>query len=281
MNYLIDLSIRHPALAGAITINGAITVADALAAPQPDPQPAPAPEPLPPALIDPSRYGKLTLPVDSDGNGSADEIPAAQLPLAGGYQSDYFRMVGGAAVFTAPVDGGGTTSNAKYVRSELREQTVLGSDRDNWPLTGTHIQRGRVRVDQLPARIGTAVVKTVIAQIHGVESAPPIKVQVAQSADGQTTVYGIFNVDPLASGTTNSVRVPIAVGEAFDYEILVQRGVLTLAINGDVVGGIDMNAAWQADRFYFKAGNYVQNTPSNATGRAVVTHIALSVEHRP
>ena len=271
MTYNIDLSISHPLLSQPLRVTGTISAADVQHVPAPAP---PAPRPL----IDPASYGKLTLPTDADGNGSADEITAAA--LAAGYASEYFRVQDGAAVFTAPVNGGGRTPNAKYVRSELREQMVLGSDRDNWPLdSGLHVQRGRVRVDELPTPIGPAVVKTVVAQIHGVDAAPPIKLQVARNSAGRVTLYGIYNRTP-AGDNVSGTAVEISVGEAFDYEIRVAAGVLTLTVNGSLLDTVSLSA-WAGLRAYFKAGNYVQNTPDNATGRAVVTHLALSAEHRP
>lgn len=293
MRFEIDLSIVVPGLAAPIAVRG--TVADVVAVvptpepepvpvpepepvPVPDPVPAPEPEPEPPvALIDPSRYGKLTLPTDDDANGSADEIPAAMLPLRGGYASEFFFMDAGAAVFVSPVDGGGRTPNAKYVRSELREQIVLGSDRDNWPATGTHVQSGTFIVDELPSPIGTAVVKTVVAQIHGVEAPPPIKLQLAKSTSGSTVLYGVYNLTPVASATAGKT-VPVAVGASVDYEIRVENMRLSLSINGVRVDDFDFSP-WMPHTHYFKAGNYVQNSPTNATGRAVVRHTKLAVSH--
>lgn len=293
MRFEIDLSIVVPGLAAPISVRG--TVADVVAVvptpepvpvpepepepvPTPDPVPAPEPEPEPPvALIDPSRYGKLTLPTDDDANGSADEIPAAMLPLRGGYASEFFFMDAGAAVFVSPVDGGGRTPNAKYVRSELREQIVLGSDRDNWPATGTHVQSGTFIVDELPQRIGTAAVKTVVAQIHGVEAPPPIKLQLSSSASGAVTLYGIYNLTPVASATSGRA-MPVNVGDVISYEIRVQNMRLMLSINGATVDDFDFTP-WAPHTFYFKAGNYVQNSPTNATGRAVVRHTKLAVSH--
>lgn len=283
MIYNVDLSISSPLLTQPLRVTGTVTPGIALpvppSGPQPRPVPAPpAPPPAPRPLIEPGRYGKLTLPTDADGDGSADEISAAQ--LAAGYASEYYRLQDGAAVFTAPVDGGGRTPNAKYVRSELREQIVLGSDRDNWPLdSGLHVQRGRVRVDELPSPIGPAVVKTVVAQIHGVDAAPPIKLQVARNSAGRVTLYGIYNRTP-AGDNVSGTAVEISVGEAFDYEIRVADSVLTLTVNGTLLDTISLSA-WAGLSAYFKAGNYVQNTPDNATGRAVVTHMALSADHQP
>lgn len=283
MTYTVDLTMTLPGNLGALRIAGTITPQAAAPLPEPVPAPTPAPvDPAPPvpapapAAIDPARYGKLTLPTDADGDGSADEISAAQ--LAAGYASEFFLMQNGVAVFTAPIDGGGRTANAKYVRSELREQMQIGSDRVNWPLdSGVHVQRGRFRVDELPVGINGAVTKTVVAQIHGVDKPPPIKVQVARNSAGRVTLYGIYNTMPAGDGIAGTV-VEIPMGASVEYEIRVEAGRLRLTVDGRVLDEISL-AAWAGIAAYFKAGNYVQNTPANATGRAVVTHTALSVIH--
>jgi len=238
-----------------------------------------------------SRYGKLTLPTDRDGRRGPDEVPAF---MVDDYASDFFyrakpgqvtaggyRASGGESVFWAPVDGGATTKNAKYVRSEFREQIVPGNDRANWPLTGTHVMRGTVRVSLLPTPLKAGDnVKTVIAQIHGVESAPPIKLQVA-SARGNTVIYGIYNDTPVPSGGSSSRKLPIALCEPISYEIRVADGVLTTTVNGQQIDQRDLKPAWSADTFYFKAGNYVQNSTKNAEGAAEVIYTAVMTEHRP
>ena len=239
-----------------------------------------------------SRYGKLTLPSDEDGKKGPDEIAAADFD---GYSSAFFhrakpgevtaggyRAGGGESVFWAPVDGGATTRNAKYVRSEFREQIELGSDRANWPLAGTHVMRGTALVSLLPTPLtADDNVKTVIAQIHGVETSPPIKLQVSGSDDGSATVYAIYNARPKAGDTSTSKKLKISLCTPIRYEIRVADGVMTTTVNDEVVDSRDLKAEWSAETFYFKAGNYVQNSTKNATGAGEVVYTALSISHQP
>lgn len=265
-------------------------VAKVVVAPPPPPPPAPAPAPPPPPppppppatpMIAPSSYGKLTLPIDIDGRSGADEIPAASLPPAGSFSSEHFRFVNGVAIFSSPVVGP-TTSSARYVRSELREQMVLGSDRANWSLTGTHVQSGTVKVVQLPTPlVAGGAVKTVVAQIHGFDAPPPIKLQVLQQGTSAPVIYAIYNRSPASSSTFQSQRVSVPLGRAFTYEIRVVNGLMTTRIDGQLVDSHSLLPDWSANTFYFKAGNYVQNDPTTATGSAVVEHSALKVTHAP
>lgn len=263
------------------------------AAPQPNPLRCPATAAtgtlVPPIVW--SRYGKLTLPSDEDGKKGPDEIAAADFDT---YSSEFFhrakpgevtaggyRAGGGESVFWAPVDGGATTKNAKYVRSEFREQIEPGSDSANWPLTGTHVMSGTVLVSLLPTPLKPDdSVKTVIAQIHGVETSPPIKLQVSGSDDGSATVYAIYNARPKAGDTSNSKKLKIGMCTPIQYEIRVADGVLTTTVNGEVLDSRDLKAEWSAETFYFKAGNYLQNSPKNATGAGEVVYSALAISHQ-
>lgn len=251
------------------------------------PQPPPAATAV--ESIDWSRYGKLTLPVDEDGRRGPDEIAGAALArhasayffrarpgqvTAGGYVAG-----GGETVFVAPVEGTATTTHAKYLRSELREQIEPGNDRANWRLAGQHVLRGTALVTQLPTPKDGDRAKTVIAQIHGVDSAPPVKLQVASTARG-VVAYGIYNDTPKGGSGNASRTVPVQLCMPIDYEIRVVDGRLTTTVNGEVLDERDLNAAWSADSFYFKAGNYVQNSAANASGAAEVVYRALTISHR-
>lgn len=239
-----------------------------------------------------SRYGKLTLPTDEDGKKGPDEIAADAFDThtspffhrarAGELTAGGFRAGGGESVFWAPVDGGATTKNAKYVRSEMREQIEPGKDDVNWPLTGNHVMRGSLRVSLLPTpRTAEDKAKTVIAQIHGVETSPPIKLQVANTDDGRAVIYAIYNARPKAGDSSQSRKLEIGLCTPIDYEIRVSDGVLTTTVNGEQLDSRDLKPEWAAETFYFKAGNYVQNTPKNAKGAGEVIYTALDISHSP
>lgn len=246
------------------------------------------------APIDWSAYGKLTLPVDADGHRGPDEIAPAR--LAAGYASDWFRTLkagdttaggyraaGGETLFRTPVGGGAATVNAKYLRSELREQVEPGNDRRNWGTAGEHRMTGTVRITELPTpTTADGVAKTVIAQIHGVDAAPPVKLQVARKGidDRTLTVYGIYNPRPKAGDPERSTGLSVPPCAPIAYEILVRDGVLTTTVNGIVLDRRSLLPAWADTGLYFKAGNYVQNQPDNAAGSAEVIVEAFAITHR-
>ncbi len=262
--------------------------------PKPQPQPQPQPKPKPQPAVSTVRwhnYGKLTLPVDGNRDGVADDIQASELDT---YSSSYFyatkagqkttegyTAANGETVFWAPVNGGGTTKNTDTVRSEMREQLTLGNDASNWTTTGVHIQSGTVRVTKLPTpKKSGAPVKTIVAQIHAFNSnSPPLKLQFLSSSAEGTVVYAIYNESPNRSGYSASPKIKMTLKESFTYELKMANGIMTTKVNGQLLSTRDMRANWSNSRFYFKAGNYLQNTTREATGSAEVVYSALTVTH--
>ena len=258
----------------------------ALLKPKPKPKPKPAV-----STIRWENYGKLTLPVDDNGDGTADDVQASELDT---YQSSYFYPTkggqktsegytasAGETVFWAPVNGGGKTKSTDTVRSELREQLTLGKDGDNWSVDGTHIQTGTVRVTKLPkSKISGAPVKTIVAQIHVFNSnSPPLKLQFSSSSADGTVVYAIYNDSPTRDGYSISPKIKMALKESFTYELKMADGIMTTKVNDQLLDTRDMRENWSDYRFYFKAGNYVQNTTKEATGNAEVVYSALTITH--
>lgn len=258
----------------------------ALLKPKPKPKPQPAV-----STVRWQNYGKLTLPVDANKDGVADDIQASELDTysssyfyatkAGQKTSEGYSAANGETVFWAPVNGGGTTKSTDTVRSELREQLTLGKDGNNWSIEGTHIQTGTVRVTKLPkAKISGAPVKTIVAQIHVFNSnSPPLKLQFSSSSAEGTVVYAIYNDSPTRDGYSISPKIKMALKESFTYELKMADGIMTTKVNGQLLNTRDMRANWSNSRFYFKAGNYVQNTTKEATGNAEVIYSALAITH--
>ncbi len=254
------------------------------------PKPKPKPQPTA-ATIRWQGYGKLTLPVDSNRDGVADDIQGSELDT---YQSSYFYhttagqkttegyvAANGETVFWAPVDGGGTTNSTDTVRSEMREQLTPGDDKSNWTTTGVHIQSGTVKVTKLPKpKKSGSPVKTIVAQLHAFNSnSPPLKLQFSSSSADGVVVYAIYNESPNRSGYVISRKIKMALKESFTYELKMADGILTTKINDELISTRDMRANWSQSKFYFKAGNYLQNTPREATGNAEVVYTNLTVSH--
>lgn len=254
---------------------------------------APPVSPTPPAqprtFIRWSSYGKLTLPVDADGKNGADEIPATALDT---YSSIYFYgtsagqktaggyvAANGETVFWAPVNGGGLTPSAKFVRSEMREQWANGNS-VNWSMVGVHTQSGRLKVTQLPKpKVAGGRVGTVFAQLHSNNNSPPVKLVFVSTGSG-TYAYGTYNnTTEAGNGVASAVKIPVSIGQSLTYEITMNNGIVTSKINDQVIDTRDLRQEWAGQTFYFKAGNYVQNGTDTATGAAEVVYSSISASH--
>lgn len=215
------------------------------------------------------RPWKLQLP-----DASASEVQPAQMMQ--GFRNEYFEVEpAGSLLFTAPV-GGGTTTNAKYTRSELREMLDPGDRARNWTTTGRHLMRLRQEV-LLPPNSG----RVVVFQIHAVQpdgaSAPPLVK--AQWQDGRMQ----FLVKLRATGGEDQVyEAPdVPLKRAYDASLEVRDGRLLMQINGARFEDdfVRRDPAWQKLRFYFKAGNYPQDKDRADGNRSVVRIHELKVSH--
>ncbi|MEM7602462.1 MAG: polysaccharide lyase family 7 protein, partial [Verrucomicrobiota bacterium] len=106
---------------------------------------------------------KLTIPIDDDGDGVADEV---RMPLLRYFEDpDFFHLseTGDSIVFRAQC-GGATTENSKYPRSELREMQKDSKTPASWNTTsGSHNLTIEFAFNKLPKKKAHAVA----AQIHG------------------------------------------------------------------------------------------------------------------
>ncbi len=226
---------------------------------------------LPRTAID-LRPWKLQLP-----DAKASEVmPEA---LLRGYRDPFFAIEpDGSLLFTAPV-GGGTTANARYTRSELREMLDATDKSRNWTVHGKHTLRLRQAVLRAP-RSG----RVVVFQIHAIQpdggnKAPPLVK--AQWNNGRME----FLVKAQASGGAD-IRLPasaeVPLGSVYEAGLEVQDGRLTLRFNDITLVDefLARDPAWAGLRFYFKAGNYPQDADASGGDNLSVVRIhALSVAH--
>ena len=212
---------------------------------------------------------KLQLP-----DASASEVKPAQ--LVQGFRNEYFEVEpSGSLLFTAPV-GGGTTTNAKYTRSELREMLDPNDRARNWTATGTHRMQLSQEVLQ-PPHSG----RVVVFQIHAVQldgsSAPPLVK--AQWHDGRME----FLVKLRAQGGEDRIYVvpKVPLKRRYDASLEVRDGRLIMEINGTRFEDdfVQRDAGWQQLRYYFKAGNYPQDKDRAEGNQSVVRIHKLKVSH--
>lgn len=237
---------------------------------------------------------KLTLPVDLDGDGDADEITGD----LSGYSSEYFAQdADGSITMTTSTGDLATTENSSYGRTELRGMinpdagdkdignnmvlsTAPAADQEAaGAVDGT--LSATMSVDQVsesgdPARVG----RTVIGQIHSTEN-EPLKLYYRklpdnelgsvffshENADGTTEDF--YDLIGSRSDTAESPIDGIALGEDFNYDIDISGDSLTVSVTTndgmEYAKTIDISESGydaSGEHMYFKAGAYDQNNTS-------------------
>ncbi|WP_263260558.1 polysaccharide lyase family 7 protein [Pseudomonas sp. RIT-PI-S] len=217
-------------------------------------------------MIDLSTWD-LILPIGSP----AQEVPAAKLT---GFSDPYFQNTGTGLVLWAPVTGSHSGSS-HYPRSEMREVSKSGSQR-NWTWnSGTNMISGKVAVNQVPSEG-----KVVVAQIHAKDAdSPLLKLQYRWAK-------GAGNVDITWRKKPGDDKSPIIytlknvpLGTPFTYSIQMNNtGVVTAIING-VATQATIDSKWKTYQFFFKAGNYTLDHSGYATEGGRVTYYELQTKH--
>ncbi|HXB02146.1 MAG TPA: chitobiase/beta-hexosaminidase C-terminal domain-containing protein, partial [Opitutaceae bacterium] len=208
---------------------------------------------------------ELDLPTGS--NGSIDIITQPQLAT---FTNAYFYTDpnDGAMTFFCPENGVHTT-NSSFPRSELRELDPSG----DWPLTGTNIETATLKVEDTLAHVA-------IGQIHigngGTPTSTKPLLELFYYSTGQITL--LLETSPSGGGPeTNVTTVPL--GQKFSYTIKTVGNALTIIVNG-VTQNYTINSSYNSERFYFKAGDYLQTTGTSSTVGAHVAFYALNVTHQ-
>lgn len=179
-------------------------------------------------------------------------IDIGQSQLVGGFvDSPYFALNSGSTgvVFWTPMNGGRTSTNTKYPRTELRELKSDGVTKASWSGTsGHHRMQGKTKV----THYAPVKCEMVAAQIHdAVSDALQIHVD-ASSATGSQT----WNLKINGSGV-GSVASGVSLGQEVAWDIDLNNGSLTVKINGTTQYG-PTNAGIASSGCYFKVGSYPQ-----------------------
>lgn len=249
---------------------------------------------------------KLTLPVDENNNGSPDEYqPSALIDL--GYQTlepikpyMYDDLSDSSIEFyTFPSV---STTNSSYSRTELRELINPSNARENWSLLEGGEMIGRLKVVDVSENLESNddFHKVIVMQIHGIISeedmntygfsgnnGPPLikiywkdgyvwchkKSLVNETTDG-FDLYDVYN------GTWSDIKVNLGyVGhDAFDFRITASDAKIVVQLNDDspyIYEDISLDK-WVFEN-YFKAGNYLTSTDSNAFSK--IKYYNLTVTH--
>lgn len=243
------------------------------------PDEVPQPEPEPAESID-LRHWRLTIPADAKGGmaGAAEIISTQRLITAPVYQSQwFFAGSDGALHFWVPVDGaiGGTSP---HPRSELREMLDPDNPALNWSSAAYSELLARCAVLQVP-NVSRSVA---VGQVHAYRSAGPLLLlRYYREADGKGKVVAIINPTPTATApqrVRHTLVSGLPPGEAFDYRIAVQQGVLSVEVNGQGIR-YPIGPAWAGAGHYFKAGAYILDEDGASDDGALVMFRRLVVAH--
>jgi|TARA_B110000967_G_scaffold109204_1_gene111850 hypothetical protein len=249
---------------------------------------------------------KLTLPIDENNNGSPDEYQPDVLKNLG-YQTlesilpyMYDDIEDSSIVFYTFPDV--STTNSSYSRTELRELINLSNARDNWTLLVGGEMVGRLKVESVSENQESDDVyhKIIVMQIHGIISEEDMDLHGFSSNNGPPLIKIYWKdgyvwchkkslIDESTEGnalleTSNNTWTDIKVNlgyagfEVFDFRITATDARLEVQLNQDtpfVYEDISLDK-WPYEN-YFKAGNYLTSTNSDAF--SYVKYYELSISH--
>lgn len=189
------------------------------------------------------------------------EISAAN--LTAGYTSNFFYTdkTDGSMVFRAPSNGQ-PTSGAHYPRVELRQMT----NGANWALSSSteKILSTQCRV----FTVASATKKMVIGQIHGSDTVSELlKLRWVGDAPGQCSVDARFKTNDTAKTEFGVVLASgLTLGDKVTYTIRMKSGTITVTANGGSASQTYTSTYFgTTDKYYFKAGDYLQYASSDST----------------
>ena len=212
----------------------------------------------------------------------------------------YNDSVRGALVFYA-FPSKATTKNTKYSRSELREQMVSGSNKENWTFKQGGNLKGKLAIDEISRDKNGKYHRTIIMQIHGRltneqrdligakdNNAPPmlkiywkegkIRVKTKVLKNLSATYEEMLHEE--AWGDDEGYTFKEKVGfKKFTLEVKVSEGKMVVILNNSefkVYENIHMKK-WGIFENYFKAGNYFQSRDKDAYAK--VRYYNLEVKH--
>jgi hypothetical protein len=177
----------------------------------------------------------------------------------------YINEAGTHVHFQVPMNGGRTSANTKYPRSELREYQSNGTTKAAWNgASGTHVMSYKAKVIHMEADKP----EIVIGQIHdGSDDTLQIR---CEGTTWRASINGTEHATTLGN---------FSWGTEVAIEIRVSSGTLTIKVNGTTK--ITTNPGYGAGQ-YFKLGAYAQqnstdqNNPSSGYASCEIRDLVLS-----
>lgn len=259
----------------------------------------------------------LSVPTDEDGNNKSDSIKENDLS-AGYFDARFFSLSKDQGLtFTTSVSGYKTSTNTKYVRSELREMlrrgnsshSTQGVNQNNWVFSSapqSDLDNAGGIDGELHAEVAVNHVTTtgesyqigrvIIGQIHANDDEPirlyyrklPGNVNGSlyfahEILDGDDIYYELIGD---RSNTASNPVQGIPLNEKFQYSIIVKGNELTAVIikadGSEFSQTIDMSESGydQGGQYmYFKAGVYNQNNSGDKHDYVQATFYQIENSH--
>ena len=245
---------------------------------------------------------KLTVPVtnagfynDTTNPDSIAEIIPGKCSLDGSSldettKNPYFYSDKAGWHFHVPLEGGKTTPNSHYIRTELRELANDWKPCDdtgaaNWSYGGTHTLTSTLTINEIPATPLKSDGKTptdpkvVIGQIHAKDvHAATVKLL----WEGKNKPVRV-----ILNKSTEKTPFSVKLGKIADpskpwtYMIKMTDDGIELAagsVTKKLKFGKELDNVWKKEKFYFKAGLYAQ-VDKNSGGAFDATFSKISIKH--
>ena len=218
------------------------------------------------------RNWKLTLPIDANGDGKADEILQPQLASFVLVPPFHVSLDGTGVVFWANC-GGATTSGSGYPRSELREMN--GGTGAAWGTADGHVHTMTLR--EAITHVPDVKREVVAGQIH--DSRDDV-IEIRYSQNYKVPGKNYLFVEASESGTSRDLGAlddHYVLGIPFDLKIEAANGMINVWYNGLLKVSYPRTSTGD----YFKAGAYTQSNTSkgdlpSAYGEVVIHDLVVT-----
>lgn len=209
-----------------------------------------------------------------DSNYKFIEFRPAQ--LTAGYTSEFFHTnpTDGSMVFRVPSNGQ-PTSTASCPRSELRQMTQGA----NWALADTteHYLAAECKV----ITVASENPQTIIGQIHGSDKVSQIlKLRWNGEQPHHCYIEAQFKTNnAIKKDSTVKLVTGLSLGDLISYVITMKAGTINVIINGySISKTYTSNYFGTTDKYYFKAGNYLQYSSNDPSIYGLVQFYKLSLK---
>ncbi|GAB2893190.1 polysaccharide lyase family 7 protein [Uliginosibacterium flavum] len=198
---------------------------------------------------------KLTLPVDVNGDGKADEVTS----LWGYRNSPWFHATPDGIVFRAHAGGARTSGNTAYARSELREMDEAGR-LAAWDCLQ---DKRSLTLEQTLLASTTAKPEVTIGQIHDAKNDNLMLKYIGPAKANGRSDTGRIELQWSDSAQRDILDKAYALGQPMQVRIAADQGTLRV-IYRNLASGLEKRVSAQLDvasivgACYFKAGVYIQ-----------------------